>query len=83
MTLSCGETLTTVWNTGEVLRTDHAGRTRSRPAANPVNLCITCWARRQDDIRGGIAASHPNAPAAAMVCACVKAVPVEEEIILL
>ena len=74
MTLSCGETLTTVWNTGEVLRTDHAGRTRSRPAANPVNLCITCWAR-QDDIRGGIAA--------AMVCACVKAVPVEEEIILL
>lgn len=75
MTLSYGETLTTVWNTGEVLRTDHAGRTRSRPAANPVNLCITCWARRQDDIRGGIAA--------AMVCACVKAVPVEEEIILL
>jgi len=75
VTLSYGETLTTVWNTGEVLRTDHLGRTRSRPDASPIDLCLTCWARRQDDIRGGIAA--------AMVCQCVKAVPVEEEFILL
>ena len=75
MTLSYGETLTTVWKTGEVLRTDHLGRTRSRPDASPIDLCLTCWARRQDDIRGGIAA--------AMVCQCVKSAPVEEEEIIL